>query len=224
MITSRSVIRGLLLPSVALGYAHLALAEPPALPSTAAPVAQSEALGMAIADAVGQSTDCATMGQNLEAAIASQTDAIKAIVASDAPDSGMLSDAQQAMLQEMVERAKHCAGKIDSAALKRTTAELATRVQGYRNSPSYSALLPSHLSRAKPLQLESTSSCENGCCIKGWQTWAAVTTFTIACAGGDDQACCMATTIASYNACVNTYCPTNDCCQNVPVNPPDPPE
>jgi hypothetical protein len=184
-------------------HAESKAAAPPTV--AAAPAAEAQALGMAMADAVEKSADCHAMGPNLDAAIAAQSHAIEVLSASKAADSGSLSADQQKRLLAMAQKAKGCAGQVQTAAVEK----LRTALAAYDR-------------RAKPVKLASTSWCENNCCIKGWETWAAVTFFTAACLAGDNQACCLATTIASYDACVNTYCPTNNCCQDVPPGGPVP--
>jgi hypothetical protein len=174
-------------------------------PVSAAPVAEAEALGLAMAGAVEKSADCRALGPNLDAALASQKAAILALSASKATDSGSVSADHQKRLLAMAEKVKACAGQVHSLALDNLKTALATYGR-----------------RGKPAKLASSAWCEDNCCIKGWETWAAVAFFSAACLAGDHQACCLATTLASYSACVDTYCPTNNCCQDVPPGGPVP--
>jgi len=172
---------------------------------SAAPAAEAEALGLAMAGAVEKSAGCRELGPNLEAALASQKAAIQALSASKATDSGAVSADHQKRLQAMAEKVNACVGQVQSPALD----NLRTALARYGR-------------RGKPAKLASTAWCEDNCCIKGWETWAAVAFFSAACLAGDHQACCLATTLASYSACVDTYCPTNNCCQDVPPGGPLP--
>ena len=174
--------------------------------TSAAPVAQAEALGLAMADAVERSADCRALGPNLDAVLAAHSADIRALSTVKAADSGSVSAEQQKRLLAMAKKVKGCAGRVKSRELDK----LRTALAAYGRKP-------------KLVKLASSSWCADNCCIKGWETWAAVTFFSAACLAGDNQACCLAVTIASYDACVDTYCPTNDCCQDVPPGgPPHP--
>jgi hypothetical protein len=220
----RSLALCLLLQPIALCHAEQALPEPSPASTPTAPIAAAEALGLAMAEAVESSTDCASMGKNLDAALASQSAALKTLAASNASDSGVVSEKNQKRLLAMAQKAKTCAGKLSSPALAALESALSTKIKNCRGSKG---LVPSGAKAdlkmtPRPTQLMSEQSCKDDCCIKGWQTWATVAFYTTACLGGSNQACCLATTIASYDACVNTYCPTNNCCQDVPVSVPPP--
>jgi hypothetical protein len=163
----------------------------------------AEALGLAMADAVEKSADCRALGPNLDAALASQKAAIQTLSTAKAPNGGSVSAENQKRLLAMANKVKGCVGQVKSPALD----NLRTALAAYGR-------------KTKPVELASEQWCEDNCCIKGWETWAAVAFFSAACLAGDHQACCLATTLASYDACVETYCPTNDCCQDVPPGGP----
>lgn len=179
-------------------------AQPSSKSGAEAPAAAAEALGLAMADAVEKSADCRALGPNLDAALASQRPAIQVLSAAKATDSGSVSAENQKRLLAMAEKVKGCAGQVQSPAL-----------DGLRTA------LAAYGRKAKPVELASEAWCEDNCCIKGWETWAAVAFFSAACLAGDIQGCCLAPTLASYDACVEIYCPTNNCCQDVsPGGPP----
>lgn len=175
-----------------------------AQPGAEDPAAAAEALGLAMVAAVEKSADCRELGPNLEAALASQKAAIRVLSTAKATNSGPLSPENQKRLLAMAEKVKGCAGQAQSPALD----DLRTALAAYGR-------------KAQPVALASEQWCKDNCCLKGWETWAAVTLFSAACLAGDMQGCCLAPTLASYDACVELYCPTNNCCQDVsPGGPP----
>lgn len=216
----------LLLQPLAICHAEQTLPEPrPAAAGStpATPSAEAESLGLAMAEAVENSSDCAAMGKNLDAALAAQSAAIRALAASNAPDDGTVSDENQKRLLAMAQKAKTCAGKVSSPALTALQSALATTIKSCRaHKAALDAAMRGVKATPRLTQRASEQWCKEDCCIKGWETWAAVAVFTAACLAGDNQACCFATTLASYDACVKTYCPTNNCCQDVPPGGPSP--
>lgn len=165
----------------------------------------SRALLMSVAAAVETSHDCQSLAAALNEAIIEHKEQVQNLLASHNKTSGQLSENEEKRIVAAVEKVKFCKG-----------------IQGV--SEATKILLPvgakyqCKASKSSTLNLESTSDCENDCCIEGWQTWATVAWYSAACLAGDEQACCLAPTLASYDACVNTYCPTNDCCANINPN------
>jgi len=175
-------------------------------PGPEAQASAAEALGLAMAEAVAKSADCSALGPNLEVALAAQKPAIQVLSAPKAPNGGSVSAENQKRLLAMTEKVRGCAGKVQSPALDGLKTALAAFGQK---------------AKRRPASLATERWCEENCCVEGWQTWAEVAFFTAACAAGDAQACCLAGTISSYTLCVETNCPTNDCCQDIsPGGPP----
>lgn len=173
----------------------------------AADMSPVETLSLSIADAIEQSKDCDDMKKNIDNAIVSQEKSIEAVMSLNPPYNGYIKDTDeyQKRLISMSKKAKKCYGKINSPIVDNFNIKFEKKHQ-------------------KTFKRESQSSCENDCCIKDIiERGAEVSFYSVACLGGSDFACCMAVTLADYDACVNTYCPDNDCCNGVPVSVPPPP-
>jgi hypothetical protein len=163
----------------------------------AAKAAQS--LGEAMLAASEGAEGCDALAAAMTAALEGQSAAIE-VLAQGAEMGGAISDADQQRLKAMADKAAECAG----------------------TAPGIEALVSGLQRPSVPLELESQSECESSCCLKGAKAWSATIVASAGCLGGDDQMCCLATTVASYNECLN-LCPENDCCADVPASSPDGP-
>lgn len=167
---------------------------------------EARALGMSYLDAIEGASDCAAIGPRLDAAFANQGARIEMLANARVPAGGIgPTREEQSRLLKAAQKVAGCKTQLKaSGAVQQSLAPLGKL--------------------ARPVASEKTATnCYENCCIKGWETWAAVAFWTAACAGGSNQACCMMVTIASYDACIELYCPTNDCCSDVPVSvPPGP--
>ena len=156
---------------------------------------EAQALGLSVVEAIEGSADCAAMAARLEAALAGQSARIAALAdaatppTEDGPDAG-----EQRRLLRIARRVRDCAGTAPGTAAELAVAPLAK------------------LTQRPPATEDAGYDCADDCCAQGWQTWAEVTYFSATCLGGDDRACCMAVTIASYDACIRLHCPGTECC------------
>jgi hypothetical protein len=167
---------------------------------------ESRALGMLYLEAVEGAKDCTEIGPRLDAAFANQSARIELVANARVPAGGIgPTRAEQERLHKAAQKVDGCKSQLGATA-------------GAQQSLAPLGKL------ARPVASQKTAvNCYENCCIKGWETWAAVAFWTAACAGGSNQACCMMVTIASYDACIELYCPTNQCCSDVPVSvPPGP--
>jgi hypothetical protein len=155
---------------------------------------EARALAISAAEAI-EGSDCASMAARLDAALAPQSARIESLANAGTPATVGGPDAgDQRRLLRMARRAKDCAATNPDPAAARALAPLA------------------RLAQRPPRADDAGYDCADDCCVRGWQAWAEVTYFSGACLGGDERACCMAVTIASYDACMGLYCRANECC------------
>jgi hypothetical protein len=164
---------------------------------------EARALGMSYLDAIEGAGDCTEIGPRLDAAFANQGARMDMLANARVPAGGIgPTRDEQSRLLKAVQKVDGCRNRLNASA-------------GAQQSLAPLGKL------ARPVASQKTATnCYENCCIKGWETWAAVAFWTGACAGGSNQGCCMMVTIASYDACIELYCPTNDCCSDVPVSVP----
>ena len=192
----------------------------------AAPGPDAEAFGLTFVNAIETASDCAAMTTNLDALFAYPPAAVASLTTQPRSGAEDLSEEIQQRLLAAAQKVRRCAGKVKSSKLEAVRSALAnhvTKVHGRKLWSVGEAKLVDKL-RGKSAAAAAPVDCQSNCCVKGWETWAAEAFFSAGCLAGDNQACCLVTELASYNACVKTYCPSNNCCLDVNPGPlPEPP-
>ncbi|MEM1179572.1 MAG: hypothetical protein AAGM22_14585 [Acidobacteriota bacterium] len=165
------------------------------------PETEARLLLLSLADAAQSASDCEGVVKGLRGVIQHHREAIERLASAEGPSSGTLNFAEEAKVAALAQTAVRCQGTPGAAKLAAVLAPLA----------------PDRL-----LTQPQACNCSDWC-PSGWNTWVAVAAASAACLGGSNISCCEATSWASYNACINTYCPSNECCSGVPVSVPPPP-
>jgi len=165
---------------------------------------------------------CKALVDKVEKAIYDNEVLIDRLVSSKEGNSGTLDEDLEQRSIAAIGRIKECAGAAEySEKFVNVIDPFAERFK--RPKPlRITKPIAERFKKPKSIALKSESSCKSDCCVKGWETWAAVAFYSTACLGGSNQACCMAVTVASYSECVDLYCPSNNCCADVPVSVPPP--
>jgi hypothetical protein len=175
----------------------------PAQSTSVSPEEDSRALLLGLADAARPTDTCAALVTALGGQLHTETSRISRLAAAKGPSTGELTAEQQTKAVEFVARVKQCVGTPGAAELAATIKPL----EALHASPAPSA--------------RASASCNcNDFCVSGWETWAETSLMSVACLAGDNQACCTAAAIASHSACMKTYCPTENCCLDVPTSVP----
>lgn len=162
----------------------------------------SRVLLLGLAETSRSTDSCAALVTALEGQLDTERERIARLAAATEPSAGELTPEQQARVTAFVTRARQCANTPGAAALAER-------------------LKPLQALRAGSASGTRGQSCNcDDFCVTGWKTWAETSAMSLACLGGDNTACCTAVDIADHSACMNTYCPHDNCCQDVPVSVP----
>lgn len=202
-------IHSLLLTSCLLGLMACKSTDAISSPSSGAqqaagtPEEDSRALLLGLAEVATPTPSCDALVTALDSKLRSESGRISRLATATGPSTGELTAEQETKATAFVARVKQCAGTPGAARL----ADSVKALQAQRGGPASGA--------------RTSSSCNcNDFCVSGWKTWAEVSAMSVACLAGDNQACCTFTAIASHSACIKTYCPTENCCLDVPTSVP----